>query len=219
MKNRRDYYRILQVQPDANGDVIRASYRALMLKLKNHPDLGGSSEEATFLNGAYEVLSDPSRRAAYDRRMGLQPAITAGRGPSCPVCALQISRKPSPGERCPTCASPLQSEQPLQQESTYQRAIARMCKDQDILYYPMWPGVARKGRMIDFSPQGMRFYCDEKLHKGMILKISCEILEASARVTNVREEVVDNDPVCAVGIAFLAVFFLESRGSLFSTSA
>ena len=43
MKNRRNYYRILQVQPDAPAEIIRTSYRTLMHKLKMHPDLGGKS--------------------------------------------------------------------------------------------------------------------------------------------------------------------------------
>jgi curved DNA-binding protein CbpA len=225
MKNRRNYYRILQVQHDATTEVIRASYRTLMLKMKNHPDLGGSAEQASLLNEAYEVLSDRRLRADYDRRMRLGASMAAGAGQrsspgmSCPVCAQQLSRKPAPGERCRTCATPLQSEKPQVQQRTYQRAIARTRKDQEIQYYSMWPGVARKARMIDFSPRGMRFFCGEKLRKGMNLKISCEILEASAQVTNVREEIADGENVCAVGISFLAVTFLESRGSLLSTSA
>ena len=69
MKNRRNYYRILQVQPDAPFEVIRASYRTLMRELKQHPDLGGSTSEASFINEAYETLSNPDRRAAYDKAM------------------------------------------------------------------------------------------------------------------------------------------------------
>ena len=65
MRNRRNYYRILQVQPDAPVEIIRASYRTLMLELKRHPDLGGSNSDASVLNEAYEVLANPERRAAY----------------------------------------------------------------------------------------------------------------------------------------------------------
>lgn len=39
--NRRNYYRILHVQPDAPLEIIRASYRAMMGPLKMHPDMGG----------------------------------------------------------------------------------------------------------------------------------------------------------------------------------
>ncbi len=65
--NRRNYYRILHVQPDAAAEVIEASYRALMRCL--HPDRGGSSWQAALLNEARAVLTDPVRRAAYDQEL------------------------------------------------------------------------------------------------------------------------------------------------------
>jgi len=66
MKNRRNYYRILHVQPDAPEAVIHASFRAIMQRLRMHPDLGGDHAEAALLNEAAETLLDPVRRAAYD---------------------------------------------------------------------------------------------------------------------------------------------------------
>ncbi|MFT5447097.1 MAG: curved DNA-binding protein CbpA [Gammaproteobacteria bacterium] len=66
VKNRRNYYRVLQVQPDAAPDVIKASYRTLMQKLRFHPDLGGDNWNASVINEAYRVLSNSDRRAAYD---------------------------------------------------------------------------------------------------------------------------------------------------------
>ncbi len=69
MENRRNYYRILEVQPDAGFDVIRQNYRLLLRRLRLHPDLGGSSRDAALLNEAYEVLSSPEKRAEYDVRL------------------------------------------------------------------------------------------------------------------------------------------------------
>jgi curved DNA-binding protein CbpA len=66
MNNRRNFYRILHVQPEAPLEVIKASYRSLMTKLKLHPDLGGDHESAVLINQAYAVLSDPQRRRQYD---------------------------------------------------------------------------------------------------------------------------------------------------------
>jgi len=104
MKNRRNYYRILQVQPDAPPEIIHAGYRTLMLELKRHPDLGGSSDEAALLNEAYETLRDPERRAAYDdelfRQYTRQTGLFARRldwPVVCPVCKRALSRKPEPG--------------------------------------------------------------------------------------------------------------------------
>jgi hypothetical protein len=64
--NRRNYYRILHVQPDAPLEIIKASYRSLMTKLRYHPDLGGDHETAVLINEAYAFLSNPDKRAAYD---------------------------------------------------------------------------------------------------------------------------------------------------------
>ena len=64
---RDDYYRVLQVSPEAQPEIIAAAYRALLLALRKHPDLGGGEYEAKLINEAYGTLSDPDRRRAYDR--------------------------------------------------------------------------------------------------------------------------------------------------------
>ncbi|MGH2467563.1 MAG: J domain-containing protein, partial [Candidatus Limnocylindrales bacterium] len=67
----RDVYRILQVHPEADPDVIQAAYRRLARRY--HPDTpGGSGERMAELNAAYAVLNDPVRRADYDRQQGLE---------------------------------------------------------------------------------------------------------------------------------------------------
>ena len=67
MADRPDPYKILQVDPEAEDEVIQAAYRRLAQKY--HPDLtpdvpGG--ERMTAINRAWEILRDPGRRAAYD---------------------------------------------------------------------------------------------------------------------------------------------------------
>ena len=69
MKNKHNYYRILYVQPDAPSEVIRASYRTLMQKLRKHPDLGGEHWNASIINEAHAVLTDETRRRAYDHEL------------------------------------------------------------------------------------------------------------------------------------------------------
>ena len=64
-----DHYKTLQVDPSAHRDVIEAAYRRLALI--HHPDRDrspGSTDKMTRINRAYEVLSDPQKRAAYDKR-------------------------------------------------------------------------------------------------------------------------------------------------------
>ncbi len=65
-----DLYRVLQVDPAAEHEVVRAAYRALAAKY--HPDVGGPADRMAALNGAWRVLCEPVTRAAYDRQRRLR---------------------------------------------------------------------------------------------------------------------------------------------------
>jgi molecular chaperone DnaJ len=69
MPTSRCYYEVLGVERTADGEEIKRSYRRLAMKW--HPDRnpGDADAEANFKSAAeaYEVLSDPERRARYDR--------------------------------------------------------------------------------------------------------------------------------------------------------
>jgi len=62
-----NYYGILEVSETARPEVIKAAYIALMKEY--HPDkVNGSEKMAKLLNEAYNLLSDPKKRASYDER-------------------------------------------------------------------------------------------------------------------------------------------------------
>ena len=69
MSAKRDYYEVLGVARNAGADEIKKAYRKLAVKF--HPDKnpGDAAAEEKFkeLGEAYEALSDPDKRAAYDR--------------------------------------------------------------------------------------------------------------------------------------------------------
>ncbi|MBV8900359.1 MAG: J domain-containing protein [Verrucomicrobia bacterium] len=62
----KDYYLILRLTSKATADEIRSAYHRRALEV--HPDVSGA-DSAPFLEvqEAYTVLSDPARRAVYDR--------------------------------------------------------------------------------------------------------------------------------------------------------
>jgi curved DNA-binding protein CbpA len=61
-----DYYEVLQISPNAEPETVHRVYRLLAQRF--HPDNKESGNDARFrqLTEAYEVLSEPSRRAKYD---------------------------------------------------------------------------------------------------------------------------------------------------------
>lgn len=69
MSEEKDYYKILGVEKNASADDIKKAYRKFAMKY--HPDRNPGNKEAEemFKKGseAYEVLSDPNKRAQYDR--------------------------------------------------------------------------------------------------------------------------------------------------------
>ncbi len=69
MIERRNFYRILHVQPDASMAVIRENYRILMQRLKMHPDLSDSNWNEDLLDSAYDTLGNPMKRAMYDQEL------------------------------------------------------------------------------------------------------------------------------------------------------
>ena len=63
--NARDPFEVLGVSRTAPDSVIKAAYRARIRE--THPDAGGDPAEAQAVNDAYELLTDPDRRAGYLR--------------------------------------------------------------------------------------------------------------------------------------------------------
>lgn len=61
-----DYYELLGVPKNASQDDIKKAFRKAAFKY--HPDKqGGDAEKFKQINEAYQILSDPQKRAAYDR--------------------------------------------------------------------------------------------------------------------------------------------------------
>lgn len=101
-----DYYALLGLTPAAGGEEIRAAFRQLAKRL--HPDvspLPSAAERFRRVVTAYETLSDPARRAAYDAgyRPVTSPAPVGAYGPSGEFLAPET---PPAGSTVPRPAKP-----------------------------------------------------------------------------------------------------------------
>ena len=83
-ENKRDYYEVLGVDKNASADEIKKAYRKSAMKY--HPDRNPGDKEAEEkfkeLGEAYEVLSDPDKKARYDQFgfAGVDPQYGGGAG-------------------------------------------------------------------------------------------------------------------------------------------
>ncbi len=79
MAAKRDYYEVLGVSRDASEEEIRRAYRRLVRQY--HPDVNKAPDAADRfreIKEAYDVLSDPEKRAMYDRYGHVDERMSAG---------------------------------------------------------------------------------------------------------------------------------------------
>jgi len=243
MKNRRNYYRILHVQPDAPQAIIKSSYRTLLQRLKQHPDLGGDHRNAALINEAYAVIVDPRKRAEYDRTLLRADAASTANVPrdrapttselprkqgreqrslvqdSCAFCdtAHGYGSNPHEDALCGECASPLKSVEKNRFENSGRRTVERIAKHIDLVFYTAWPQKKGYGGVVqDISPRGMQFVTETPPRTGMHIKLECEICTAVARVRNYEQRSAVAGTEWVVGVEFVTILFRETRGSFVS---
>ena len=226
MENRRNYYRVLHVQPDAPAAVIKSTYRTLMQKLRMHPDFGGDTWNAALVNEAYAVLNDPLRREQYDRQIlkrlqkrhtqetaaeTLPAEFKRGHCLFCKSIFLFVSGRAT-ADMCPECRSPLHGIHSDETQLTLQRMAARIERTFDITYYTYWPQAARRAVAMDFSPTGIAIVGNAHFFVGQLVKIESELLNSVAQVKNLESSVEASIPR-RVGLKFMTVAFNLPRGT------
>lgn len=224
VKNRRNYYRILNVQPDAPPEVIRSSYRTMMQSMRMHPDLGGDTTTAAIINEAYHTLIDERQRRVYDRehrdsdwarhthRFHAGHATVQEGAGRCHFCRfVHVSAAfAEPPECCVNCRSPLGLLRLPEPESNDRRRMLRLSRRFEMNFFTHWPQAAPcHARTRDVSPAGVCFHCASALAPGQMLKVESELLDAVACV--VRSTLHHSE--WEVGARFLSVRFAHSRGS------
>lgn len=85
MAAKEDYYKLLEIDKNASDAEIKKSYKRLAMKY--HPDRNSDAPETAEvkfkqIKEAYEVLSDPKKRSAYDQfgHAGVDPSMRGGAG-------------------------------------------------------------------------------------------------------------------------------------------
>src|ERR1700690_1162526 len=82
---KRDFYEVLGLAKNASDDEIKKAYRKLAMKFHpdRNPDGKDSEEKFKEAKQAYEILSDPGKRSAYDQfdHAGVDPSAGMGGGP------------------------------------------------------------------------------------------------------------------------------------------
>lgn len=243
MKNRRNYYRILHVQPDAPAHIIKSSYRTLMQKLKMHPDLGGDQWNASVLNEAYQVLSDEDKRAAYDatflggsdrlQQAGRQseksrnqtadePAAQAKPNVDDPsLCAFCSTPKTSPGYTedlfCRRCDAPTARVTIVRSTDAGGRTCMRMPYNAPLELFLSVDAGARVARLRDLSPAGMRIQTRFPVDSGMIVRIDSRMTAAVGRVVFCNRAAGGSG--FHSGIEFITAHFHNCQGTFFSEQA
>ncbi len=218
MQNRRNYYRVLQVQPDAPVEVIKSSYRTLMQKLRMHPDLGGDHANATLINEAYTVLSNPSKRQHYDKQIldeliqryehQPEPDVTRTQR-RCLFCRTIYYDTQS--RFCGVCHSPLDREAtPLQ---STKRTLGRQQRREIVYYYTQWPQHPFIAKLQDITPCGMGMIAEHALRPGQVIKIQNTHFNAIAEVKHCQAQ----QQYHVLGLAFLSVIFNQEQGGFVKT--
>lgn len=125
----RDPYEVLGVSADADAERIKAAYRRMARA--THPDVGGEDFAFRAVQDAYDLLSDPDRRATHDRG-----AAGSGEDLSDPVSSERASRAGS------------DPREPAPETSWLDRVVAPAWYEQ----IPTGPPRIRPGPLTDSAP-------------------------------------------------------------------
>ncbi len=244
MTDQKNYYEILHVQQDAPSEVIQATYRTMMQKLKMHPDLGGDQTNAALINEAYAVLMDPVARSKYDESLKAvqNNQAVVNQPPSgkhntqqssavvrkvldpnqCAFCELphHLGESITPDCVCMRCGSALfpASKQVLEQNG--KRIIQRIEKQWPVSFYIQWPIVrGYLGRTQDVSLNGIQMLSHTPLQDGQILKLNSHMLDAVAIVVNVRNDHTILRKRWRIGLEFITLRFHQTQGTFIKIDA
>ena len=210
-----DYYRILQIQPDAPAPMIHTSYQTLVRRaLRDSP--GG--DEIARLDAAYAVLSDPERRKAYDfERAGRAASRDAAEPGTCLFCGAShgIEGELERDDECGRCASPLYPAERHRLEYSGQRILGRIHVRHQISIWTEPEVTPIAGEMRNLSLNGMAFTSSVLFEANQIVRVDCTELHAVGRIAHAEQATSGAHPFSA-GLEFLTLRLPEGGGTFYS---
>ena len=119
-----DPYKVLQVDPEAEDEVIQAAYRRLARKY--HPDLATTPDAATrmsAINAAWELIGEPADRRAFDHKRKPLTHAAAATGPESDGAPPDHAGRAAPQSRPPsaTPSRPASRPKPAPPQETVSR--------------------------------------------------------------------------------------------------
>lgn len=229
-----DYYEILHVHPQADREIIKASYRTLMQKLKYHPDLGGDEVEAALINKAYEVLYNTATRAHYDcsyiqrqtskkHSAKASPSTNSATAQHTMITCVFCQHSQTPklknaythNESCTLCGSPITvgANRPA---SIQDRDSTRVnCHSEMSLVFSQQPHKKHSVSMENMSAIGLSILSSLPLTPGDKVKLSNSDLTTVAEVVHCKKAALQY----RCGLKFLTVKRNQSVGNFISASA
>jgi len=236
-----DFYHVLHVQSDAPVEIIRTSYRTLMQKLARHPDLGGNTASAALINEAFETLTDPVRRAAYDQMLSSAEALEAespgeapasdgsspqpdGLGVPARVCLFcgepHVDRQSRmPDAHCACCGSPLCSAPTAARSTASRRGFHRTLQVIHVTCEVQGSRGPFDSVTENLSVAGLCLLSPLELAVDQIIRLDCEFCSAVGVVRYAHEASGRSRKWWQAGIEFKTLHLKQTRGGLVSTLA
>jgi hypothetical protein len=224
---------------DAPAEIIKASYRTCMQKLRAHPDLGGDNWNAALLNEALAVLSSPEKRQRYDRELADKQTFkrdvadietkttvaenypetmsgSAGMPEPCLFCGAPPAGLDIP--ECLRCQSPLTRLVSDSHTQIDQRAFKRMDHNCPVEVSVYWPqDNAYPGRIHNLTPGGVMITLEHQLLTEQVIKLCSSSLDAVARVVSCNHDMKRQDYM--LGLEFITLRINRAKGIFISESA
>ena len=227
---------MLHVQQDAPSEVIRSTYRTMMQKMKMHPDLGGSQEDAALINEAYSVLMNSNARAEYDSflssvnnsdakqssQVNAQKTTRVIRENQCPFCEYPHNhgQHMETDSQCNRCGSALFPAAKQDFELNGSRLINRIEKQWPVFFYLDWAdSQSYIGKTQNVSLNGLQILSSTWVENGAVLKLSSHMLDAVAIVVNSRSDHALLRKRWRLGLEFITLRFHRAQGTFIEIDA